>query len=177
MTFGINVEDFPVADDLSLKLEMHWKWISQRRKLEALRASSPNPNQTYVVMPTHLDVLFGRGKPIQEHPGNLRLCLLVEGMSQSHSQASKMHKTQMTRDIVKDILSLGGRFLKQEEEIWVQVADTTARSKVSHMFRNIKPARTGQTLSNTNTTTKNQKDDEGTLRPGEELSMSKRSKS
>jgi hypothetical protein len=47
-----------------------------------------------------------------------------------------LEKTQLARIIVEKIHERGGRFLKQEGAGWVEIDDETARTKVSHTFRN-----------------------------------------
>jgi hypothetical protein len=79
MTFGIPMSDFPMTDDgLELNRKNHHKWIEMRRKVEARR--SEGVFKKLVLLPSHSDVLFGRGTPIQNHRGNVNLSLLVESI-------------------------------------------------------------------------------------------------
>ena len=152
MTFGIPVSDFPMTDDLTgIKRSKHQKWITTRRNLELKRkqrkmdpGKDSSVTEGATLLPSHLDILFGRGKPVQEHPGNLALNVLVEEMAPAYAKCKgKIQKMDLTQRIVLDIKAKGGRFIKQMDNnsgagIWIEVDDETARSKVSHTFRNIK---------------------------------------
>lgn len=88
--------------------------------------------------PTQYDVLFGRGKPFQDHPGNLRLHSIVNTYKPNYAKARRHEKTVIAEDVVKLIQNDGkhiGRFLKQVDGKWVIVSDVEARAKVSHALR------------------------------------------
>jgi len=90
------------------------------------------------IQPTDYDVLFGRGKPFQDHPGNLRLHSVVNVYKPNYSQARRHEKTAIAEDVVKLIKSdrkQVGRFLKQVDGRWEVVSDVEARAKVSHALR------------------------------------------
>jgi hypothetical protein len=98
--------------------------------------------------PTSFDVLFGRGKPYQGHPGNIRLHKVVEVYRTRYSQVRRHIKTEIAEEIVQFIKSGGnkaGRFLKRADgdETWEEVSDTVAREKVSHALRG-KPRKEGR---------------------------------
>ena len=86
---------------------------------------------------TQRDVILGRGKPYQDHPGNLKLANYIEEYRSAYVQADRLEKTCISWKIVQHVKSLNGRFLKMDEEseYWVQVSDEVAREKVSHGFR------------------------------------------
>ena len=86
-------------------------------------------------LPSNNDVLLGKGKPIQEHRGNLKLSLLVDTLVQQYDTKSKSEKTAMAADIVLKVKASKGRFLTKDSGIWIEVSDDMARDKVSHMFR------------------------------------------
>ncbi|KAL3936225.1 MAG: hypothetical protein SGBAC_008409 [Bacillariaceae sp.] len=90
------------------------------------------------IQPTEYDVLFGRGKPFQDHPGNLRLHSIVNVYKANYTQARRHEKTSIAEDVVKIIKNDGkhaGRFLKQVDGKWEAVSDMDARAKVSHALR------------------------------------------
>ncbi|CAJ1931123.1 unnamed protein product [Cylindrotheca closterium] len=90
------------------------------------------------IQPTEYDVLFGRGKPFQDHPGNLRLHSIVNVYKPNYTQARRHEKTAIAEDVVKIIKNDGkhvGRFLKQVDGKWEGVSDIEARAKVSHALR------------------------------------------
>jgi hypothetical protein len=53
-----------------------------------------------------------------------------------YEQSPKGEKTEIAKQVVLAIMNTGGRFLKQAEEGWAEVATDIAREKVSHSFRN-----------------------------------------
>jgi hypothetical protein len=90
------------------------------------------------IQPTEYDVLFGRGKPFQDHPGNLRLHSIVNLYKPNYTQSRRHEKTAIAEDVVKLIKNDGkhiGRFLKQVDGKWETVSDIEARAKVSHALR------------------------------------------
>jgi hypothetical protein len=109
------------------------------------------------------DVLFGKGRGIQERPGNLRYRQLIERNLEMYNKASKLKKRTVCEGIVQAILDSGGLFLRQEQPggidqtygcrftsigsntQWVMVDHEAALEKVSHGFRNKRNA-IGQTV-------------------------------
>lgn len=87
-------------------------------------------------MPNCKDVLVGKGKPIQLHPGNLFFRQSVEYHLPEFVNANKKaDKTHLNRQIVKLIKNGGGRFLKRDPVgWWEEVTDDEAREKVSKTF-------------------------------------------
>jgi hypothetical protein len=95
-------------------------------------ACSPTPN----------DILFGRGRAMVDHPGNMRLLLLVEENMPFYDAANKEAKTRLSGTVVQ-ILKKGwsSRFLKKNATTtgaWEEVNDMLARNKVSHAFRTMR---------------------------------------
>jgi hypothetical protein len=89
------------------------------------------------------DVLCGKGKPIQKHPGNTLLRLLIDQNCNRYNKAPRREKRAIANEIVQGIKSnigkLPGRFLRfcesAEQEGWSEVSDAAAIDKVSHCFR------------------------------------------
>ena len=76
-----------------------------------------------VAIATNKDVLFGRGKPYQVHPGNVRLAELIEERQMEYNAANRQRKTDISWEIVEAIVNNGGRFMKKSNE------DVTSSSK------------------------------------------------
>lgn len=99
------------------------------------------PNKgNQVTMPEDLDVVFGRGKPFQLHPGNQRLHMIVDRHRDRYQAARRYDKFAIAEEIVETIKSGGktrGRFLRrvEGEEFWEVVPDDVAREKVAHALR------------------------------------------
>lgn len=91
--------------------------------------------------PTDKDVLCGRGKPIQHHPGNRRFLEIVQVHRDSYQNApSRADKRRITFDIISTIRKSGGRFLQLDPATgkYQDVGDDLARDKVSHALRSRK---------------------------------------
>jgi hypothetical protein len=133
MTFGIPVDVCPVTLDGEFKDSNHLKWIKKRQiKDRALKISGVFQK---IDMPSRNDVLVGKGKPFQRHPGNVLLRQLVELRLAEYSGARKGEKTNLTRRVVQSIKDASGRFLKKDNDgWWVEVSDTDARGKVAKTF-------------------------------------------
>lgn len=131
MTFGIPSDTLPILPTGDRRLEGHQQFIQKIRRLETL-----NDNIQRILIPGTCDVLLGRGKPLQKHSGNLRYHLIVESFQDRYETASKLEKTNISKEIVEEIKRSGGRFLKQDKCGWVEIDDDDARYKVSHTFRN-----------------------------------------
>jgi hypothetical protein len=96
-----------------------------------------------IFLPTTKDVLFGRGKPYQQHAGNVRLSLMLESMQERYEALSRQDKTVMAQTIVKAFQDKGSRFLRRVSDdvdgiLWRQVKDSEAREKVSQLFRSMR---------------------------------------
>ncbi|KAG7355082.1 hypothetical protein IV203_004438 [Nitzschia inconspicua] len=132
MTFGIKSSDFPITTSGEKRLEAHHDYVRKMRQSENIMDDGVDR----IIIPGPLDVLLGRGKPLQKHDGNLNYHFVVEGYHERYEQASKLEKTQIAKTIVDKIHEQGGRFLKQDDAGWVEIDDEAARTKISHTFRN-----------------------------------------
>ena len=90
------------------------------------------------LLPNPHDILLGKGKIQQQHPGNLALMDIVSQKYGEYKGASRFEKTCIAMDIVDAVKKRRGRFLKRTEsnDDWVEVDDPVARDTVSHRFRN-----------------------------------------
>ena len=113
--------------------------------------------------PNANDVLFGRGRPLQNHPGNLRFHKIVNRNREAYVNSRKEHKITVARKVFNDIKGSettsssavdggdatavttdngssrnGGRFLKKTDSggnYWVNVSILAAIEKISHALR------------------------------------------
>jgi hypothetical protein len=146
MTFGVPVQSFPITCEGEVKLACHIKWIGKRRAKDA------RLKQDVVFggidLPGHNDVLLGRGKPFNEHSGNVRLRRLVDLHKEEYKMARVGEKHTITRKIVESVKSNSGRFLKRDPDgWWVLVSDDEATEKVSHNFRTARSIKTKERQS------------------------------
>jgi hypothetical protein len=105
---------------------------------------SKSPVKPYVVFdPCPNDILFGRGKPIQGRPANVRFreIMLDKHMDKYYDKGGKGDKVVVSAYIVHLVKEEGGRFLKELENYggWIEVDEATARAKVSQAFRTRRP--------------------------------------
>jgi hypothetical protein len=93
----------------------------------ALRAEKPEPN----------DVLFGRGRGFQEHPGNQRMLEIIDKYRKTYKGQKRNKKQEFVVAVYEEITKDGARFLKknEEENLWVKVSIPLALEKVSHTLR------------------------------------------
>jgi hypothetical protein len=96
--------------------------------------SRPKP---YVIYdPLQNDILFGRGKQIQERIGNVRFREMLDkhiGQCDSDEKGASAKVAACIAHLVKEE---GGRFLKElKDGGWFEVDEATARAKISHAFR------------------------------------------
>jgi hypothetical protein len=129
-TYGIPSESFPVTAAGELKRKKHLDWFKMRKKQE-----DDNSGRPRIVVPSHSDVFFGRGKPFREHIGNLKLYNLLDANLARYEAVKLKEKSITIGEMVDAITISGGRFLKQESGVWVEVDEKIAREKVSHAFR------------------------------------------
>lgn len=136
MSFGIPMNVFPMSLNGKLKTASHLKWIERRKQKELYMKQHSLPIGA-VDIPSRNDVLLGRGRPFNIHPGNRLLHEIVESHFEEYDCAERTEKTRLAKAIVATINRDSGRFLKQHEEsgMWVEVSETEARQKVNHSFR------------------------------------------
>jgi hypothetical protein len=116
-----------------------------------LPASVVQRNDNRIDVPTTVDVLLGRGKPFQSHPGNQRMLRIIDEHRTRYLQADRSDKHDIIVEIIGAIRGSGGRFLRRVdyEHYWIEVSQSIAYRKVGHAFRS--KARTN--ISETSTET------------------------
>ena len=98
-----------------------------------------NDTNGAIVQPLSSDVILGRGRHQQEHPGNLKLARIVDSRRQEYSKLRKLEKSRIIREIVELYETSGGRFVERYEEEgkvqWRESSSDARREKVSQLFR------------------------------------------
>ena len=98
MSFGIPHDVIPFTQSFKIKTKNHRNYMSMQAKKEEMLASVPATTTAdkLIDLPTHRDVLLGKGKPIQFSSGNQRLSSIIDGyLDQCHEQSNKMEKTAL----------------------------------------------------------------------------------
>lgn len=91
-----------------------------------------------------VDVYCGRDKRTHSHPGNKRFRELIASYREQYQQASlREQKTRITTEIINQVHSYGGRFMKLRDEgsslqEWYEVDAANTHDKVSHALRSAK---------------------------------------
>mmetsp|Transcript_7442 Transcript_7442/g.17440 ORF Transcript_7442/g.17440 Transcript_7442/m.17440 type:complete len:239 (-) Transcript_7442:389-1105(-) len=117
------------------------EWVAHRHSREEEQVKRAGSSHALVFNSDigNYDVLFGRGKGVQCHPGNQRLRHLVEANSNRYEEASRLDKTLIAERILRNVKDASGRFLKFGGYVgrmgWIKVDDDTARGKIAHSFR------------------------------------------
>jgi hypothetical protein len=142
MTFGINMESFPVDTDGTQSLVNHQKWILKRKLVDEEKAAAAERSVAsgIILYPSTLDIVLGRGRPYQEYPGNLRLHEIIKEHTSWYEDSDRLTKTAISRKIVHAIKESDGRFLEKlgEDGVdgWQEVNDEMSRERVSRGIRN-----------------------------------------
>mmetsp|Transcript_5698 Transcript_5698/g.6590 ORF Transcript_5698/g.6590 Transcript_5698/m.6590 type:complete len:176 (+) Transcript_5698:64-591(+) len=93
-----------------------------------------------IVSPGPADVLFGRGTGVNRFPGNVRFRNIIhESKEEYRDLGLRTQKTQFSENIIDEVHSYGGRFLRRNEgsfdEEWVVADRKKVREKVSQALR------------------------------------------
>ena len=107
MTFGIPVHLFPLTYKLEIKNGYQKQWLAKAKVQEEVGGQ-------IIDLPTHTDVLLGKGQPIQKHTGNERLRHLVQENLDTYMRKPKREKTVMALQVMEAVKSSNGRFLEKD---------------------------------------------------------------
>jgi hypothetical protein len=99
------------------------------------RAIDPNPGR--VIKANESDIIFGRGKGFQDHPGNKRMRQIVSKYKLQYQSLERGQKRELVEKVYNELIEGGVRFLKRPEDRkpWVEVDAGSAVLKVSHALR------------------------------------------
>jgi hypothetical protein len=108
--------------------------------------STSHQNQPIVVYPPRsIDIIFGRGRPFQDHPGNVRMNNIIRQYKSTYQKVGMHEKKTVTETVVSAVISndhgLFGkvRFLKQKKagiyEPWYEASSVEIWKKVNHSLR------------------------------------------
>ena len=131
-------------------MERQQKVQNEQRGPTHIRDELDGEMKTYIEIPGPHDVLLGRGKQYQKHAGNVYLDELVARYKKQYfSLSSSIEKNVLAQAIMKMVYEKNGRFLQRAPagnktafkggnnapNLWVQISDEAAWSKVSRRFR------------------------------------------
>ena len=132
--------------------------IAEAMDCEAKTSSTEDSSCTYHYHePNEKDIVFGKGRFIQNLAGNVKLRKLITShFDQYESADSPQDKTLLAMRLVADIKESGGKFLKEDPSTpgrYIEVGSITAREKIAATFhshrRRHKQTKTVQVTSGT----------------------------
>jgi hypothetical protein len=90
------------------------------------------------------DVLSGRGRGTNEHPGNKFFRALILSYRDIYESATRSKKPLVSVDIVRDVRNRGGRFLRKDKKdgLFYEINDNAAREKASQALRHTRSLET-----------------------------------
>lgn len=100
-------------------------------------ADAIDPNAERVHKLRKKDIIFGRGRGFQNHPGNERMRDIIEKYKTQYHSLNRDGKRKLVEAVHTEITEGGARFLKKldNEQAWVVVDLPIALQKVSHTMR------------------------------------------
>jgi hypothetical protein len=119
---------------------MRWHEAREtKEKEQAVKEKRINTIETISQSIGPTDVLFGRGAPVRDNPGNARFRKLVDRYIFQYENAERLEKGCIAYAIVVMVNESNGRFLHQSRDVgWAEVDAKKARDKVHQTFRNVR---------------------------------------
>ena len=134
--YGIPVDVFPSTDGMVIKKRNWNQWISKYMARDKELAKNGGVFSG-IDLPTRNDVLWGKGRPIQHHPGNVQLRELVEDyLDEYQATHPSVDKMEIVHKVCSMIKARSGRFLQKDDDGWwreSRYADAVA--KVRKLFQ------------------------------------------
>mmetsp|Transcript_70003 Transcript_70003/g.196167 ORF Transcript_70003/g.196167 Transcript_70003/m.196167 type:complete len:342 (-) Transcript_70003:243-1268(-) len=116
-----------------IKKTNHNRWIARRK----IKESSLQQTGSFsgIDLPNRQDVLIGKGKPIQDHVGNMKFRGIIEEHMAEYIETKRGEKAVVINKVLDAVLASSARFLaKDEQGWWNEVSSKEARDKVSKAF-------------------------------------------
>lgn len=89
-----------------------------------------------VIEPNEIDILFGRGKGVQNHPGNKRMRAIVSKSKKIYQSLGRGKKQEVVKNVYDELVEGGARFLKRlDNTAWIAVDLDNAITKLRHTLR------------------------------------------
>lgn len=96
-----------------------------------------DPNAQRITELRRNDILLGRGKSLQQYPGNIRMREITERHKEHYHNLKREEKSILMETVYNELIEGGTRFLKklENENVWVKVDGPIALQKVGHALR------------------------------------------
>lgn len=107
----------------------------QRRRKPFDEAISTTARRVFDVRST--DIIFGRGKGYQDHPGNKRMRAIIRRYKEEYNSIHRSRKRDLVESVYSEITQDGARFLHKssDEDVFVVVDVPIALQKVRNTLR------------------------------------------
>jgi hypothetical protein len=154
-SFGIPVKRFPSNLNIysrdSLNQQLDWidfrtafeTMVLEPRLIESVGVVDTDGGGSnfyandVILSPQNEDVLFGKGKPVMRHPGNVAMRNILEVYWEKYDETEFSLKSKIAWSILFHIQGNGGRFLKEHPQYgwYIEVDNDDARRKISIALR------------------------------------------
>jgi Helicase associated domain len=94
--------------------------------LRSLGCSGFDEESDFIEEPGPNDVVCGRGGHTNAWPGNVRFREHVHSRKDEYWASKKHRKKEISREVVSYVRQAGGRFLKHDHGVWVEVGDAVS---------------------------------------------------
>jgi hypothetical protein len=140
MQFGIRRELIPMDHEGNLIYSKFYERLEENGMTAGNRDAQQTPLPLY--QPQHNDVLFGRGKPVQYHTGNVLFLQIVDEFMEAYNSARRNEeKKRITLEIIQKVKDSSARFLKRNKDgNWTDADDEETHLKVTNAFRTLRHA-------------------------------------
>lgn len=153
---GIPIDTFPIDASGKMRREIQNAWFFKYQATQGLDTNSPpvldevnsigltdNAQDTMIgssspTKPPRHDILLGRGRPIQSHPGNVCFREYLKQFSDEYNEAPRNLRRRVLSKIREDLNSRGIRFLQERSGSWVECSGADAEKTISQAFRNLR---------------------------------------
>ena len=134
--YGIPVDVFPSTDGMVIKKRNWNQWISKYMARDMEMAKNGGVFSG-IDLPSRNDVLWGKGRPIQHHPGNVQLRELVEDyLDEYQATHPSVDKMEIVHKVCSMIKARSGRFLQKDDDGWWRESRyVDAVAKVRKLFQ------------------------------------------
>lgn len=85
------------------------------------------------IQPTDQDVLLGRGRKIQHHPGNNKFRAFLEDYSDEYDNAARNKRRKLCVHLRRVLAGRGIRFLEESKGVWVESDFQEAEKKIGQL--------------------------------------------
>ncbi|CAJ1943655.1 unnamed protein product [Cylindrotheca closterium] len=141
--FGIPIDSRPLNMDGSLRRESLNLWLYRHmaaNESESLPALHSYASSTLSITTgiREKDILFGRGRLVQFHPGNVLYRNFLETHAEEHDSAPRKLRRKVAIGLTSQLIGSGLRFMQLVENRWSERNFEESVVKVSQFYRTLR---------------------------------------